>query len=61
MEGKKIYWWYEGLLFFQVGYNYSISGEKIVLARFWKWSKNARKKARRLAGYMVKNYECVGK
>lgn len=49
------YWFYEGYLFYVVGYNHSISNQPVIVTRFWKWSKNSRKKAIRLAGFLNKN------
>lgn len=56
MKGHKIYWWHEGLLFFEIGYNYSISGEKTTLKLLWKFKKDAKEKAMKLA----KDFESIG-
>jgi len=57
MKGHKIYWFYDGLLFYEVGYNYSISGEKVTLKLLWKFKKGSKEKAIKL----VKHFESVGK
>jgi len=55
MKNKKLYWWQDGLLFYSVGYNYSISGQIFIVKRFWKWSNSAKEKAIKLAVFLSEN------
>jgi hypothetical protein len=51
---EKDYWYYEGYLFYVVGYNSKITGHSKNVAYFWKWSENSEKKAIRLARLLNK-------
>lgn len=63
MTHKKVFWWIKGLLFYEVGFNYMPSGEKVIIARFWKWGFEPQLKAQALALFFqqrqIRKEDCI--